>query len=97
MLNLEPFGQGNPGPKLATGWVDLAAEPRCVGKGGEHLSATFREGDVRLRSIAFGRGSVEPQLKDTRRCRLAFEPMINEFNGRRSVEMRVLDFHFPGQ
>ena len=97
MLNLEPFGQGNPGPKLATGWVDLAAEPRCVGKGGEHLAATFREGDVHLRSIAFGRASVESQLKDARRCRIAFEPMINEFNGRRSVELRVLDFHFPGQ
>jgi len=29
------FGCGNPRPKLATGWLELAGEPRCVGSGGD--------------------------------------------------------------
>jgi single-stranded-DNA-specific exonuclease len=95
MLNLGPFGPGNPAPRLATGWVELAAEPRCVGRSGEHLSATFRDGAVRLRSIGFGKASFEQPLKESRRCRLAFEPIINEFKNRRTVEMQVLDIQFP--
>ncbi len=95
MLNLGPFGPGNPTPRLSTGWVELAGEPRCVGKGGEHLSATFREGSVRLRSIGFGKASLEQPLKESRRCRLAFEPTINDFNNHRTVEMQVLDMQFP--
>ncbi len=95
MLNLGPFGPGNPTPRLSTGWVELAGEPRCVGKSGEHLSATFREGSVQLRSIGFGKASLEQPLKENRRCRLAFEPMINDFNNHRTVEMQVLDMKFP--
>jgi single-stranded-DNA-specific exonuclease len=95
MLNLGPFGEGNPPPRLATDWVDLAHEPRCVGKNREHLSAVFTEGNARLRAIAFGRGALEAPLKDARRCRLAFEPIINEFEGRRTVELRVIDLRFP--
>ena len=34
-------------------------------------------------------------LKQHRRGRLAFEPIINEFNGRRTVEMQMLDLQFP--
>jgi hypothetical protein len=36
-----------------------------------------------------------PQLLDHRRCRVTFQPIINEWNGRRSVEMQILDFQFP--
>ena len=32
-----------------------------------------------------------------RRCRVAFEPIINDFNGRRSVEMQILDLQFPNK
>ncbi|MCH7720099.1 MAG: single-stranded-DNA-specific exonuclease RecJ [Planctomycetes bacterium] len=92
---LGPFGSGNPKPRLATDWVELQSEPRRVGKGGDHLQASFTDGTVTMRSIAFGLASVEQDLKQHRRCRLAVEPMINDFNGRRSPELRVLDFQFP--
>jgi len=95
MAALGPFGVGNPRPKLASGWVELADEPRCVGKTGTHLSAVFAQGDVRLKAIGFGLHEHMEDLKQHRRCRVAFEPIINEFNGRRSVEMQILDFEFP--
>lgn len=96
IIDLGPFGVGNPRPKFATGWVDLADEPRCVGRRGEHLQASFDEGGTRIRAIGFGLGSDLEDLKHHRRCRVAFEPIINEFNDRRSVEMQIIDLQFPG-
>ena len=95
VINLGPFGVDNPKPCLASGWLDLAGEPRCVGKNGEHLQVSFRDNGAVLRGIAFGQAGVAEDLKQHRRCRVAFEPIINEYLGRRSVELRVLDFQFP--
>ncbi len=95
LLSLGPFGIGNPSPRLATGWVELADEPRCVGKTGQHVQAVFSDGRNVLKAIAFGHADKLEALKRHRRCRVAFRPLINEFNGRRTVEMEVLDFQFP--
>lgn len=94
--NLGPFGAGNPKPRLATQWIELAAEPRCVGKGEAHLAASFRENGTTMRAIGFGLGERIEDLKEHRRCRAAFEPTINEFRGNRTVEMQLLDLEFPG-
>lgn len=95
IIGLGPFGVGNARPKFATDWLELAAEPRCVGANGEHLQASFRQNGVCTRAIGFGMRANIEDLKQHRRCCLAFEPIINEFNGRRSVEMRMIDLHFP--
>ncbi|MBI4717272.1 MAG: single-stranded-DNA-specific exonuclease RecJ [Planctomycetes bacterium] len=95
ILDLGPFGVGNPRPRLATDWVELAAEPRCVGKGSDHLQAAFQHHGVCIRGIGFGLGGHLEDLKHHRRCRVAFEPTINAFNGRRSVEMQIIDLQFP--
>ncbi len=95
IATLGPFGAGNPRPKFATSMVNLADEPRCVGKRSDHLSASFAQDGVRMRGIGFGLAEHLEDLKQHRRCRVAFEPMINEFNGRRSVEMQILDLQFP--
>lgn len=91
---LGPFGTGNPRPMLATDWIDLAYEPRCVGTGGDHLQATFQQDGVQIKAIGFRMGHHLEELKARRRCRVAFEPIINEFNGWRSVEMQIADFQF---
>ncbi len=95
IVALGPFGVGNPRPKLASGWLELAAEPRVVGQTQEHLQIAFQEGGMRTKGIAFGMASSAQDLKQHRRCRVAFEPMINDFNGRKTVEMQILDFRFP--
>jgi len=93
--NLGPFGQGSPKPQLATGWLELSGEPRCVGKSRDHLQVTFQQNGAVTKGIAFGQADVADLLKEHRRCRVAFEPIINDFNGRRSVEMQVIEFKFP--
>jgi len=95
VANLGPFGTGNPKPRLATQWVELADEPRSVGREQNHLQAVFAQNGVQMRGIGFGLAPLLEDLKQHRRCRVAFEPMINDFNGRRSVEMRILDVQFP--
>lgn len=97
VIDLGPFGLGNPRPRFATDWVELAAEPRCVGKTGDHLQATFRHNGAQIKGIGFGMAHCLEDLKQHRRCRVAFEPVINEFNGRRAVEMQMLDFQFPAR
>jgi single-stranded-DNA-specific exonuclease len=94
--HLGPFGEGNPKPLLATDWVDLADEPRPVGRTSEHLQISLRHNGTVLKGIAFGAAAMAESLKEHRRCRIAFEPIINEFNGRRRVELQVADFKFPG-
>lgn len=94
---LGPFGIGNPKPKLASDWLDLADEPRCVGRDGSHLSAAFMQNGRRIRAIGFGMAAAIEDLKQHRRCRVAFEPIINEFNGRRSVEMQLIDMRFTDE
>lgn len=93
--NLGPFGVGNRKPVLATSWVELADEPRCVGKRGDHLQLALRQQDAIMKGIAFGAASHADALKEFRRCRVAFEPIVSEFNGRRRVELQVVDFKYP--
>lgn len=92
---LGPFGAGNPKPLLATAWVDVASEPRCVGKKQDHLQATFSQNGTQIKGIGFGLGHMLEDLKQHRRCRVAFEPIINDYMGRRTVEMQMLDVKFP--
>jgi single-stranded-DNA-specific exonuclease len=92
---LGPFGTGNPRPLLATDWVELAAEPRAVGSKENHLQASFRQNGLLMRGVGFGLANHLEDLKQHRRCRVAFEPVVNEFNGRRSVEMHIVDMKFP--
>lgn len=92
---LEPFGSGNPEPCLSTDWVSVVGEPRVVGANGEHLQFVLVQNGLQRRAIAFGHAKYRAPLCDARRCRVAFAPIINEFGGRRAVEIQVRDLQFP--
>jgi len=89
---LAPHGPGNPRPRFASGVVELVEPPRTMGAGGAHLNFTVRDGNVHRRAVAFYRGGDLQAIADQQRLRIAFEPMINEWNGRRSVELKVVDW-----
>ncbi len=92
---MQPFGTGNARPRFASGWLQLDNDPRIVGKTGEHLQFSLTDGATRRKAIAFGKKDCLQSLLDHRRCRVAFEPILNTWNGRTSVEMQVVDFAFP--
>ncbi|MBK8267043.1 MAG: single-stranded-DNA-specific exonuclease RecJ [Planctomycetes bacterium] len=92
---LEPFGAGNPPATLATDWLEVYGDPRTVGTNGSHLQVTLTDGRHRCKGIAFSMAKYADDLSNHRRCRVAFQPIMNEWQGRRTVEMQIADFQFP--
>jgi single-stranded-DNA-specific exonuclease len=91
LLNLGPFGRDNPRPRFVSRALRVVGEPRVVGKREDHLQFSVADGGVVFKAIAFGQANQRGPLRDHRTCRLAFEPIINEFRGQRTVELQVLD------
>lgn len=91
--SLAPFGHGNRRPMLCTSGVRLADPPRRMGSGGQHLSLNFEQHGVRIRAVAFGCGDWEQQLNAVEGpLSVAFQPVINDFRGRQTVEMHLADW-----
>jgi single-stranded-DNA-specific exonuclease len=91
LKRLGPFGQGNRRPLLCLRALSLAGPPRRVGKTGEHLQLFVRQGEARMKCIAFGAGEWFEKLKPGIRVDLAAEPQFNDYNGRVTVELFVKD------
>lgn len=97
MLNelekLAPFGQGNPRPVMCASNVQLARAPKTMGKEDRHLDLQLMQQDVRIRAVGFGKGEWVQDLADaSSQFDFAFKPVINEFNGRRKVELHLVDY-----
>ena len=61
-------------------------------------SVMLQQGNVKLRGIAFHQGDWAEQLEESAGALdIAYRPVINEFNGRRSVELHLVDWHPAGQ
>lgn len=90
---LSPFGQGNARPVLCTTGAALVEPPRTIGGGGRHLSLRLAQHGVTLRAVAFGAAERADELADTDRpLDVAFRPIINRFQGRRNVELQLVDW-----
>lgn len=90
---LAPFGQEHPQPLLCATEVEVVGEPKRMGKGDLHFSAQLSQHGVKLRSVAFGKGDwVEELQQASGPFDFAFKPVINEFNGRRNVELQLIDW-----
>jgi single-stranded-DNA-specific exonuclease len=96
LQRLGPFGHGNRKPTLCLDHAIVAGSPRRVGKTGDHLQLMVKQKRQTIRCIAFGAGDMMDKLTSGASIRLAVEPCINEFNGRRSVELHVKDFQLLG-
>jgi single-stranded-DNA-specific exonuclease len=91
--SLAPFGNGNRRPTLCTSGVRLVEEPRRMGAGGQHLSLRFEQHGVTIRAVAFGGGEwVEELIAVEGPLSVAFQPVINHFRGRQTVEMHLSDW-----
>lgn len=90
-----PFGAGNATPVFAARGVAVVGSPRIVGKG--HLKLTLGAFGSKIDAIGFGMGehAAEPwfgrQLMD-----VAFKLEENTYNGRTSVQARLVDLRPAG-
>lgn len=81
-----PFGQGNPLPVFAS--YDLKInEVLWMGADKQHLKLRFGS----LQAIAFGARDKWPDLQVGDTINLAYTIDINDFNGRRSVQLKIVD------
>jgi single-stranded-DNA-specific exonuclease len=91
---LGPFGQGNPEPVFATKGVRLAAPPRRVGAGRDHLQLVVTDNTATVRCIGFRFGNLEKKLLETEFFNVAYKPQINTYNGNTNVEFTLADIQF---
>ncbi|MEQ8791322.1 MAG: single-stranded-DNA-specific exonuclease RecJ [Pirellulaceae bacterium] len=98
MEQLAPFGEGNPRPLLCTSGVELVDAPRRMGEGARHLSLKVRQQNLNLRAVAFGKAEWAEEIeKAAAPLDIAYRPVINQFRGRRSVELHLVDWRVAKQ
>jgi single-stranded-DNA-specific exonuclease len=94
---LEPYGAENPKPKFLVARLKIQGEPRRIGKGELHLSFRVKQGSTSMRVVAFGKGErLDELMSEGGDCCLAATPVLNEWQGNRSVELHVIDFQAGG-
>jgi hypothetical protein len=89
---LEPYGSENARPVFLAGGLEIVGEPRLMGSDERHMQFRVRQAGTTLRAVAFGMAErIEELMSGEGRCCLAFTPVINEWQGYRSVELHVVD------
>ena len=88
---LEPHGIGNPRPLLLAGQVRVVGEPRLVGEQKNHVQLRLVQGNTQLKAIAWNMAEKAKDLKPNTSCSIVFHPSINEWNGRRDVQLELRD------
>ncbi|MCL2402474.1 MAG: single-stranded-DNA-specific exonuclease RecJ [Oscillospiraceae bacterium] len=86
---LEPFGNGNPPPCLCIKGA-VVSEIIPVGAG-KHTRLKIEKSGKALDCIYFSMPPDELDVKKGELCDIAFEPQINEFRGRITVQLQVFD------
>ena len=90
---LEPYGADNRRPVFLAGNLRLEGEPRKIGQGARHLSFRVRQGNIVLRAIGWNMANrLEELLSGGGACCLAFTPRRNDWQGRTTVDLEVVDF-----
>lgn len=90
---LGPFGAENRRPVFIATNVELVNPPKKMGEGERHLSIFVRQFNTRMRGIAFGKGEwAEELVAHNGPISICFQPTINRFQGRESVEFHLIDW-----
>jgi len=86
---LEPFGTGNPKPVFLLRGASVSA---CADVGGgRHLKLRVRRDGRSYDAIFFSANAAGAGVRPGDRVDLAFTPQINEFRGRRDVQLQLSD------
>ncbi|HEU4964320.1 MAG TPA: single-stranded-DNA-specific exonuclease RecJ [Bacilli bacterium] len=91
LQRLAPFGFGNPSPRFALHGLDVE-QTRAVGKDASHLQLRVKAGTKQLSCIAFRRSEDQPLIEQLNAIDLVGELAINEWNGRRDIQLVLGDW-----
>ncbi|MEK7523551.1 MAG: single-stranded-DNA-specific exonuclease RecJ [Patescibacteria group bacterium] len=87
----EPFGAGNDAPRFLLSGVPLH-DYRTVGADKKHLKLTTRLNGEKVDAIGFKLGSFVSQLNGSKTLDLVCEIDENEWQGKKSVQLKIADF-----
>ena len=89
-----PFGPQNMRPIFVTNKVKLDGSVKLIK--GKHLKIQVKEddNDAPLDAIAFGFGDLQASLLTTKSFRMAYHIDLNEFRGRKRLQLIVKDIKF---
>jgi single-stranded-DNA-specific exonuclease len=90
---LKPYGHGNPAPTFAARRMKKL-EARPVGSNGSHLKMTVSDGHNYFDAIGFGLGGLSESLPPA--IGVAFHFEWNEFRGRRTPQLNIVDVKEAG-
>ncbi len=86
-----PFGEGNRAPVFAARKLPVVVA-EIMGSSGAHLRLTVQGGDKqRKKLVGFGFGSWLPNLPAGTLVDVAYTLEVNEWNGRRELQCRIVD------
>ncbi|WP_245626317.1 single-stranded-DNA-specific exonuclease RecJ [Companilactobacillus heilongjiangensis] len=87
---LAPFGMGNPKPVIKLSNVSLS-QAKSIGKDGSHLKVNVTDNSRQVAAIGFGMFAQE-QAMNTDICDVYGEIGINEWAGRKNLQLMLDDF-----
>ena len=91
---LEPLGICNPFPLFISRNVTVKWAKR-IGREKEHLRLGLSDGTMDFSAVAFNFGEFEDMLKEAETIDILFAYELNEYNGNKSLQLRLKDFHLP--
>lgn len=86
---LKPTGQGNPVVQFCARNLSHAKPLQRMGKEKQHVKLWVSDGTVTHEAVWWNGGEKSLPVG---KFDLAFAPQVNEFNGRRAVQLKVLDW-----
>jgi single-stranded-DNA-specific exonuclease len=84
---LKPMGQGNPALQFCARKLAQKKPPLRMGATKQHVKLWVTDGAVTHEAVWWNAGALPDGKFD-----LAFAPSVNEFNGRTTVQLKVLDW-----
>jgi single-stranded-DNA-specific exonuclease len=86
---LKPTGQGNPSVQFCARGVTHSRPLLRMGADKQHVKLWVTDGVVTHECVWWGAGRESLPVG---KFDLAFAPAVNEFNGRRAVQLKILDW-----
>jgi single-stranded-DNA-specific exonuclease len=86
---LKPHGQGNSALQFCARNLSHAKPLQKMGTEKQHVKMWVTDGSTKLEAVWWNAGDKSLPVG---KFDLAFQPQINQFNGNRSVQLKVLDW-----
>ena len=93
--DLEPYGMGNPQPLFLIERAVVVGDAKVMGPNQNHLSWRVGQGEASLRVVGWQMAGRLAELRRGAPIAMVFRPNINDWNGRREVQLEARGF--PGR